>query len=102
MNPLTPRQVLTALISFPPASPRSNPDPVDGVQTCLQTQGIPCLPHRSDDRRKAAPMMAQPLPRVPRAVVVSGHCDLGPGEGQVGTSDRRAPGDSEAAAGYPA
>ena len=86
MNPLLPRQILERLISFPTVSDRSNLDLVDWVETYLEGHGIECHRHCNDDRQKAA-LMAHAGPRVTGAVVLSGHSDVVPVEGQTWTSD---------------
>lgn len=86
MNLLTPRQILTALISFPTVSHRSNLDLIDWVQAYLEAQGIACHRHWNEDGQKAA-LMAHAGPMVAGAVVLSGHSDVVPVEGQVWASD---------------
>lgn len=86
MSPLTSRQILERLISFPTVSLASNLDLVDWVEGHLAGHGIECHRHWNDDRQKAA-LMAHVGPRVAGAVVLSGHSDVVPVDGQDWTSD---------------
>ena len=65
---LTPRQILTALVAFPSVSRISNLPLIDWVEEYLTRHGIEC-------------------PRLPGAVVLSGHSDVVPVDGQAWTSD---------------
>ncbi len=86
MAVLTSRQVLERLIGFPSVSRASNLDLVDWVEAYLASHGIRCFRHWNDDRQKAA-LIAHAGPWVPGAVVLSGHSDVVPVEGQAWTSD---------------
>ena len=83
---LTPRQILTALVAFPSVSRASNLPLIDWVEDYLSGHGIECHRHWNEDRQKAA-LMAHAGPRLPGAVVLSGHSDVVPVEGQSWTSD---------------
>ena len=83
---LTPRQILTALVAFPSVSRISNLPLIDWVEEYLTGHGIECHRHWNEDRQKAA-LMAHAGPRLPGAVVLSGHSDVVPVDGQAWTSD---------------
>ena len=83
---LTPRQILTALVAFPSVSQASNLPLIDWVEAYLSGHGIECHRQWTEDRQKAA-LMAHAGPRVPGAVVLSGHSDVVPVDGQSWTSD---------------
>lgn len=86
MKPLTPRQILDRLVSFPTVSRDSNLSLVDWVEGYLTARGIRCFRHWSDDRQKAA-LIAHAGPWHEGAVVLSGHSDVVPIDGQTWTSD---------------
>lgn len=83
---LTPRQILAELIRFPTVSTETNLPLVDWVEAYLRSHGAECHRHWNEDRQKAA-LMAHVGPRIPGAVVLSGHSDVVPVEGQDWTSD---------------
>ncbi len=83
---LTPRQILEALIGFPTVSDTSNLELVSWVEDYLAAQGVECHRYWNEDRQKAA-LMAHAGPRIAGAVVLSGHSDVVPVEGQSWTSD---------------
>ncbi len=86
MDELTPRQVLDTLVSFPTVSRDSNLALVDWLQGYLEGHGIECHRHWNEDRQKAA-LMAHAGPRIDGAVVLSGHSDVVPVDGQTWTTD---------------
>ncbi|TNF65124.1 MAG: acetylornithine deacetylase [Rhodobacteraceae bacterium] len=84
---LTPREILAALISFPTVSRDTNLPLVDWVCDYLDTHGIevhrwpdPAQPHK-------AAVIAHAGPRREGAVVLSGHTDVVPVDGQPWDSD---------------
>ncbi|GAB1480555.1 acetylornithine deacetylase [Paracoccaceae bacterium] len=86
MEKLTQRQLLDRLVSFPTVSRGSNLDLVDWLEAYLTGHGITCHRHWNEDRQKAA-LMAHAGPMVPGAVVLSGHSDVVPVDGQTWTTD---------------
>jgi acetylornithine deacetylase len=86
MEELTPRQVLERLVAFPTVSRDSNLALVDWLEGYLTGHGIECHRHWNEDRQKAA-LMAHAGPRVEGAVVLSGHSDVVPVDGQDWTTD---------------
>ena len=86
MTVLTPRQILDQLVKFPTISTESNLDLVDWLESYLTGHGVSCARHWNEDRQKAA-LVAHAGPMVEGAVVLSGHSDVVPVEGQAWTSD---------------
>ena len=86
MQELTPRQVLDRLVAFPTVSRDSNLALVDWLEGYLTGHGIECHRFWNEDRQKAA-LMAHAGPRIPGAVVLSGHSDVVPVDGQTWSSD---------------
>lgn len=86
MEKLTQRQLLDRLVSFPTVSRGTNLDLVDWLEGYLTGHGIPCQRHWNEDRTKAA-LMAHAGPLIPGAVVLSGHSDVVPVDGQDWTGD---------------
>ena len=86
MTVLTPRQILDRLVKFQTVSRDSNLELVDWLEDYLTGQGVKCFRHWNEDRRKAA-LIAHAGPWVDGAVVLSGHSDVVPVDGQVWTSD---------------
>jgi len=86
MDELTPRQVLERLVAFPTVSRDSNLALVDWLEGYLTGHGIECHRHWNEDRQKAA-LMAHAGPRIAGAVVLSGHSDVVPVDGQDWSSD---------------
>jgi acetylornithine deacetylase len=86
MEELTARQVLERLVAFPTVSRDSNLALVDWLEGYLTGHGIECHRHWNEDRQKAA-LMAHAGPRVEGAVVLSGHSDVVPVDGQDWSSD---------------
>ncbi|WP_145107141.1 acetylornithine deacetylase [Cereibacter sediminicola] len=85
-SPLTPRQILERLVAFPTVSRDSNLALVDWVEEFLDERGIAAHRVWNADRTKAA-LYAHVGPEVEGAVVLSGHSDVVPVEGQDWTSD---------------
>lgn len=83
---LTPRQILDRLVSFPTVSRGSNLDLIDWLEGYLASHGIPSHRHWNEDRQKAA-LFAHVGPWEPGAVVLSGHSDVVPVDGQTWTTD---------------
>ena len=86
MVALTSRQILDRLVSFPTVSRGSNLALVDWLEDYLVAQGIRCFRHWNEDRQKAA-LIAHAGPWEEGAVVLSGHSDVVPVDGQAWTSD---------------
>ena len=86
MDTLTPRQILDRLVSFPTVSRGSNLALVDWLEGYLTSYGIPCHRHWNEDREKAA-LMAHAGPLIEGAVVLSGHSDVVPVDGQDWATD---------------
>ena len=83
---LTPRQILDHLVAFPTVSRDSNLALVDWVEAYLAGFGVAATRVWSADRRKAS-LFAQVGPKVAGGVILSGHCDVVPVDGQTWTSD---------------
>lgn len=86
MQALTPRQVLDRLVGFATVSRDSNLALVDWLEAYLSGHGIRCFRHWNEDRRKAA-LIAHAGPWEAGAVVLSGHSDVVPVDGQAWTTD---------------
>jgi len=86
MDKLTPRQILDRLVSFPTVSRGSNLDLIDWLAGYLASHGITAHRHWNEDQTKAA-LFAHVGPLIPGAVVLSGHSDVVPVEGQTWTTD---------------
>lgn len=83
---LSPRALLDRLVAFPTVSAQSNLDLVDWLQDYLQSFGITC--HRDPDATGTkASLYAHIGPLAEGAVVVSGHTDVVPVEGQEWDTD---------------
>lgn len=80
------RQLLDRLVSFPTVSRGTNLDLIDWLEGYLTGHGIPCHRHWNEDRTKAA-LVAHAGPLIPGAVVLSGHSDVVPVDGQDWTGD---------------
>lgn len=86
MPELTPRQILERLVAFPTVSTSSNLALIDWLEAYLTGHGVVCHRHWNEDRQKAA-LVAHGGPMRPGGVVLSGHSDVVPVEGQAWTSD---------------
>jgi acetylornithine deacetylase len=86
-DPLTPRDILDRLVGFPTVSRDTNLPLIDWVEAYLSSQGITCHRHvKTDDPGKAA-LFAHVGPGVDGGVVLSGHTDVVPVDGQPWTTD---------------
>lgn len=86
-NRLTPRAILDQLVKFPTVSQDTNLPLIDWVEGYLSEHGIPS--HRQvkpDDPTKAG-LFAHVGPQEPGGVVLSGHTDVVPTEGQPWSTD---------------
>ena len=83
---LTPREILDRLVRFPTVSRDTNLPLVDWLQDYLASHGITAHRHWHPDGTKAA-LFAHVGPEVPGAIVLSGHTDVVPVDGQTWTSD---------------
>lgn len=86
MTSLSPRALLDRLVGFPTVSRDSNLDLIDWVEGYLAGHGIPAHRHWNEDRRKAA-LFAHVGPWREGGVLLSGHSDVVPVDGQPWTSD---------------
>ena len=85
-QPLAARTLMEKLVSFPTVSRDSNLPLIDWVEEYLDTQGISCHRHYSPDRNKAA-LFAHAGPNAADGVVLSGHTDVVPVDGQPWNTD---------------
>ncbi len=86
MQEMTSRQILDQLVSFPTVSRGSNLALIDWLEAYLAGHGIESHRHWNEDRSKAA-LFAHVGPWVAGGVVLSGHSDVVPVDGQDWTSD---------------
>lgn len=84
--PLTALELLKRLVAFPTVSRDTNLPLVDWVEAYLAAHGITCHRHWNADGTKAA-LFAHVGPWEEGAVVLSGHTDVVPVDGQLWTSD---------------
>ncbi len=83
---LSPREILEALVSFPSVSRDSNLPIVDWIENYLDGYGVKA--HRVyDETGTKASLFAQIGPDVPGGVVLSGHTDVVPVDGQDWSTD---------------
>ncbi|QEW21373.1 Acetylornithine deacetylase [Marinibacterium anthonyi] len=85
-NILPPRAIMDALVAFPTVSTVSNLDLIDWVDSYLSDHGIEAHRHYNEDGDKAA-LFAHVGPWEEGAVVLSGHTDVVPVEGQAWDTD---------------
>jgi acetylornithine deacetylase len=85
-EPSTPREILAKLVSFPTVSRDSNLALVDWVEGWLKGHGIAAHRFWNAERSKAA-LYAHVGPEAPGGVVLSGHTDVVPVDGQEWSSD---------------
>lgn len=83
---LSPRAILTQLVSFPTVSRDTNLPLVDWVEEYLNSHGITAHRYYNEEGNKAA-LFAHVGPWEEGAVVLSGHTDVVPVDGQPWTSD---------------
>lgn len=86
MQTLTPFELMEKLVSFPTVSRESNLPLVDWVEEYLTGHGIMCHRHYREDNVQAA-LFAHVGPEVEGGVILSGHTDVVPVDGQPWTSD---------------
>lgn len=86
MHDLTARDILEKLVSFPTVSSASNLALVDWVEDYLAAHGVRATRVYNDDGTKAN-IYAQVGPEVEGGVVLSGHTDVVPVEGQAWDTD---------------
>lgn len=80
------RTLLAQLVAFNSVTDRSNLPIVDFIETYLSTQGVTTRRAPNDSGDKAA-ILATIGPRIDGGVVLSGHTDVVPVDGQSWTSD---------------
>jgi acetylornithine deacetylase len=78
---MTPFQLMEKLVSFPTVSRDSNLPLVDWVEDYLNSHGITAHRHYNDDNDKAS-LFAHVGPGVAGGLVLSGHTDVVPVDGQ--------------------
>ncbi|MFU8779332.1 MAG: M20/M25/M40 family metallo-hydrolase, partial [Roseovarius sp.] len=83
---LTPFEIMERLVAFPTVSRDSNLALVDWVEAYLASHGIEAHRHYDETGQKAA-LFAHVGPEVAGGVVLSGHTDVVPVDGQPWTSD---------------
>jgi acetylornithine deacetylase len=83
---LSPRQILDRLVSFPTVSRDTNLPLIDWVEDYLESHGVTAHRVWNEDRTKAS-LHAHIGPKVAGGVVLSGHSDVVPVDGQVWSSD---------------
>lgn len=83
---LTPLEIMTRLVAFPTVSRDSNLDLVDWVEEYLGSHGIKVDRFYNEERDKAA-ILAHVGPEIEGGVVLSGHTDVVPIDGQNWSSD---------------
>jgi len=83
---LSPLEIMTRLVGFPTVSRDSNLDLVAWVEDYLSGHGIASHRHYDETGQKAA-LFAHVGPEVAGGVVLSGHTDVVPVDGQAWTSD---------------
>ena len=83
---LTPRAILDRLVAFPTVSRDSNLALIDWVEDYLDGWGVAAHRVWNEDRTKAS-LYAHVGPEVAGGVVLSGHSDVVPVDGQAWTSD---------------
>ncbi|WP_010137699.1 acetylornithine deacetylase [Oceanicola sp. S124] len=83
---LTPREILAKLVSFPTVSRDSNLPLIDWVQGYLESHGVTCYRHAHPSEPKAG-LWAWTGPAETGGVVLSGHTDVVPVDGQEWSSD---------------
>ncbi len=87
MRVLTPFELMEALVSFPTVSRDPNTDLIDWVEGYLAGHGIESHRHWRDEARTHCALFAHVGPAVAGGVVLSGHTDVVPVDGQPWTSD---------------
>ncbi|WP_298806027.1 acetylornithine deacetylase [uncultured Lentibacter sp.] len=87
MTGLTPFEIMEKLVSFPTVSRAPNTDLIDWVEGYLAGHGIVSHRHWRDGGRTHCALFAHVGPEVAGGVVLSGHTDVVPVDGQPWTSD---------------
>ncbi|MEM9425208.1 MAG: acetylornithine deacetylase [Pseudomonadota bacterium] len=87
MGDLSARDILNSLVSFPTVSRDTNIPLVDWVETYLTGLGITAHRHVKPDEPTKHAIFCSVGPDVPGGIVLSGHTDVVPVDGQVWTSD---------------
>src|SRR5690554_7686562 len=83
---LDPKEMIARLIAFPTVSSRSNLDLIDWVEERLTGLGARCRRTVNAEGTKAN-LFASIGPDIPGGIVLSGHSDVVPVEGQTWSSD---------------
>lgn len=83
---LTPYEIMEKLVSFPTVSRDTNIPLIDWVEDYLTSHGVKTFRHLHPDEPKAG-LWAHAGPEVEGAVVLSGHTDVVPVDGQDWSSD---------------
>lgn len=86
MRRYTPREMLEAFVGFPTVSRDSNLDLIDFAEDYLTSHGAKCR-RVYDDTGTKANLYALVGPEAPEGVVLSGHTDVVPVDGQEWASD---------------
>lgn len=86
MTSLSPREILDRLIGFPTVSRDSNLELIDWVEEYLDDFGVRSFRTWNEDGTKAA-LFANVGPKVSGGIVLSGHTDVVPVDGQEWSSD---------------
>lgn len=86
MEELTQRQLLDRLVKFPTVSRETNLPLIDWLDAYLSGHGVKTVRHWNEDRQKAA-LIAHAGPWEEGGVVLSGHSDVVPVDGQDWTDD---------------
>ncbi|MET4101900.1 acetylornithine deacetylase [Roseovarius sp. MBR-78] len=86
MDHLSPLEIMTRLVAFPTVSRDSNLELVAWVEDYLAGHGIAAHRHYDETGQKAA-LFAHVGPEVAGGVVLSGHTDVVPVDGQTWSSD---------------
>ena len=86
MEELTQRQLLDRLVKFPTVSRETNLPLIDWLDAYLSGHGVKTFRHWNEDRQKAA-LIAHAGPWEEGGVVLSGHSDVVPVDGQDWTDD---------------
>ena len=86
-NRLTPRQILDQLVKFPTVSRDTNVPLIDWVQDYLAEHGVDSHRHIKADEPEKAAVFAHVGPEVDGGIVLSGHTDVVPVDGQPWSTD---------------
>ncbi len=84
---LSARAILDKLVSFPTVSNTTNLPLIDWVEEYLKSHGISVFRHPHETDPEKAALFAHVGPEIEGAVVLSGHTDVVPVEGQPWSSD---------------